>query len=648
MNILIPHSWLSEFIKTSATPQEIAEALSASGPTVERITKSGNDYVYEIETTTNRVDMMSIYGIAREAAVILPRFGYKTKLIHSRLDPIKSKSDLGITITNDPKLCKRILAVKLENVQLGESPGWLKDRLLKVEQRPLNNAIDITNYVMWELGHPIHAFDYDKINTKKIVVRSAKKGERLITLDDNKYKLNGGEVVFDDGTGKIIDLPGIMGTKNTVVSKDTKNVLLWIESVDPLKIRQASMGLNIRSQAAILNEKQVDPELGYPAILRTVELYKKITGCNTASKLVDIYPAPYTNKKVESDSSFINSQLGVELPKKEISNMLKDLGFEPNWRGNKLVTSVPSYRSHDINIKEDIVEEIARIYGYHNLKSELMQGELPKPDNNSLFEFENSVKQIIKGLGGVEVYTSSLVPKEFAATGALKLKNPLGVDKQYMRTSLMPSLIQAAAKNSGEKDPFHLFELANIYIATKSNLPSEQMILAGIIENEDYRVAKGIVEQLLNELNIEVNFVQKDSKMFIPNHRVSIQAKSKEIGQMGLNSKDSFYYEFNINALAQYSLQRSAYQPLAKYPAQIEDITLGIPERVKIGDVLSSIGNASVLINKVELRDVYKDNYTFRIWYQNPKKTLTDKEVKTVREGILSDVKRKFGATFQS
>jgi len=251
MNIQIPHNWLLDHLSTSATPTQIAKYLSLCGPSVERIETIEGEPVYDIEVTTNRVDSMSVNGIAREATVILPEFNIPAKLKPLPTFPkISNDQPLDIKIVNDPTLCHRILAIKLANIKLGPSPKWLQKRLLQVGQRPLNNIIDITNYVMWEIGHPVHAFDYDKFTKKTIIVREAKPGETFTTLDKVKRTLKGGEVIYDDGTGQIIDLPGIMGTFNTVINDQTQNVLLWIESNDPIKIRQASMNLALRSQAA--------------------------------------------------------------------------------------------------------------------------------------------------------------------------------------------------------------------------------------------------------------------------------------------------------------------------------------------------------------------------------------------------------------
>lgn len=644
MNILIPHSWLSEFLDTNAKPAKIAECLSLCGPSVEKLEKAGDDWVYDVEVTTNRVDMMSVYGIAREAAVILPQFGYKAKLKKLRFPSPETGKGLDIKIVNNTALCKRILAIKLGNVELGSSPFWLASRLSKVGQRPLNNAIDITNYVMWEIGHPIHVFDYDRIKNKKILVRVAKKGEKLVTLDGEKYTLNGGEVVFDDGAGEIIDLPGIMGTANTVVTPKTKNVLLWIESIDPVRIRQASMDLAIRSQAAILNEKQVDPELGLPAILRAIELFRQVTNATPGSQLVDIYPLPYKVKKISSSKEFIDQRLGVNISKGEIKKILAGLEFEANWAGDNLRVGVPSFRAHDVTIPEDIIEEVARIYGYHNLPSKLMQGAIPDLAPDTPFDFEIKLKNILKGWGGIEVYTLSMVSKDSVEKSALKLINPLGAESEYLRTSLKPSLVQAANQNSGEKEPFHLFEIANVYLPKKVSLPEEKMVLAGIFSNYDYRGAKGIIESMLTELNIKAGFVQKDYKDFLPNQRVEINENSRTLGQFGTLESGYIYYEFEVEYLRAAARVVSAFKPLPKYPAQIEDITLVLPERTRVGEVIQSIISTSKLIQNIELTDIYEDFYTFRLWYQHPKKTLTDKEVEEIRNKLLKGVKKKYGA----
>jgi len=418
------------------------------------------------------------------------------------------------------------------------------------------------------------------------------------------------------------------------------------------------MGLAIRSQAAILNEKRVDPELGMPAILKAIELYQKITHGRPASRLVDLYPAPYKEQKIKTTKSFIVERLGTDVTKDKIKKILYRLEFSTSVKGDTLEVKVPSFRAHDVTIPEDIVEEVARIYGYHNLPSELMKGSIPDTltglpaQAGAPFDFEMKVRNILKGSGGVEVYTLSMVPKKFIEKNALRLKNPLGTDSEYMRNSLMPSLVQAARHNSGETEPFHLFEMANVYLPRRvpsGTLPEEKMTLAGILANYNYREAKGIIESLLEELNIDATFNQGDRKDFLPSQRLEIKAKGRVLGQFGvLEDRDYIYYEFDMGHLRDVSSPVATYKPIPKYPAQIEDITFVLPERTKLGVVLQSIKSASKLIQKIELTDIYEDSYTFRIWYQDPKKTLTDKEVESIRNKLLREVKKKFGATLKS
>ena len=641
MDIKIPDSWLREFLETKATPKKVAKYVSLSGASIEKIDKVEGDFVYNVEVTTNRVDMASVYGLAREAATILSRLGKGAKLKKGTTKLKEGVKDLDITIKNDPKLCKRILAIKLEGVKVAPSPNYLQERLRKVNQRPLNNAIDITNYVMWELGHPIHVFDYDRLKEKKIVVRTAKKGESLITLDGKLHKLLGGEVVFDNGRGEIIDLPGIMGTKNSVVTQSTKNILLWIESVDPIKIRQASMNLGIRSQAAVLNEKSVDPELGLSAITRAVELFQKISGAKVASKLVDIYPNPEKPKKLLVDSLFIQERLGIDIKTAEIKKILEDLGFNTKVSGKKLLITPPSFRAHDVQIPEDIVEEVARIYGYHNLPSKLMTGRLPKSVHNLTFDFEMKIKNILSGFGGMEVYTLSLVPK---TEGVLSLKNPLGEDTKYLRTSLLPSLVDAAEQNLGEKSPFFLFETANVYLPRKGNLPNEKLTLAAIFSNYSYRQAKGILEAFLEKINTGANFKAEDKSPFATSKRVEIVTKKGNVGQFGVLEKNNhIYFEMDMEKLAK-SVNTVSFTSIPQYPAQIEDTTLSLPEKTRVGDIIELIV-AQPQVAEAKLTDIFKSDHTIRIWYQDSKKTLTDKEVEKIRKALLSRLQARFGVS---
>ena len=258
MNILVPDSWLREYLDTNANPTQIKDCLSLCGPSVEKVVKQGNDYIYHIEITSNRVDMASILGFAGEAMAILPRFGIKARFRENitlvwrdiRIKP-KKEFPLHVTISN-PNLCPRFAAIILENIKMGDSPAIIRDRLTKSGIRPLSNVVDVSNYLMRLFGQPVHTFDYDKIKHAVMIMRESKKGEKIATLDGKTFTLPGGDIIVEDGDGRLIDLCGIMGGENSCVSAETKRVLLFVQTYDPIHIRRTSMVLSQRTEASSL------------------------------------------------------------------------------------------------------------------------------------------------------------------------------------------------------------------------------------------------------------------------------------------------------------------------------------------------------------------------------------------------------------
>lgn len=646
MDILIPDSWLKDFLDTNATPKEIAKYLSLSGPSVEKVTKEKDDFIYHAEITTNRVDSVSVYGFAREASAILPRFGKKAKL---KTLKFKSKYNFFdkvkyLDVTVDTNLCSRFGAVLIRNVKVKDSPQFIKDRLLKIGLRPINNIVDISNYIMHELGQPLHTFDYDKIGNSKMILRESKKGEKITTLDKKTFVLPGGDIVIEDGEGKLIDLCGIMGASNSMVENNTKNVLLFVQTYNPQRIRKTSMNLAQKSEASILFEKDLDSQNVTIALKRSIDLFEKITEGKAENLILDIYPTPHKEKSVKVDLAFINKCLETNLSQKDVNEILIPLGFTPKWQVNLLTLLVPSFRAKDINIPEDVVEEIARIYGYHKLNSRLMAGELPDKPINPPFDFEDKLKDALCGFGGVEIYTLSLIPKPFADKNALKLINPLGKDSEYLRTSMLYSLKNAAKQNIGSKEPFHIFEIANVYIPQKGNLPNEKMMLSGIFSDYDYTFAKGIIEALLESVKIDYLFEIEDKKDFLPSRRLKILSGKNQIGEFGmLDEEKLIYYEFDTELLRKFKKSFNTFKNPPKYPAQIEDLTFSLPQRTKIGEVIDNIRKTDNQITNIRLIDQYNNFFTFRVWYQNKQKTLNNNDVELLRNKIKAKIKEKFG-----
>src|ERR1035437_8584236 len=368
MNIKILDSWLKEYVNTKATPQKIGELLSLSSVSVERIEAYGNDFTYDIEVTTNRPDLMSVVGLARETATVLNQNGIAAKLLEPKLNkPQDPKTNL-IEINSDPNLVNRLCAIIMD-VKIGKSPKEITDRLESSGTRSLNNLIDVTNYVMKTIGHPSHVFDFDRLNTKTLTIREAKNGEAIKTLDDKDYYLNGGEIVAVNDKNEIVDLLGIMGLANSVVTEKTKRILFFINNNNPFKIRKASMALGIRTEAAVINEKNLDSELAYNALLYGIEIFKKIADGKIVSDIIDIYPNKIKEHSIEVTISKINQVIGVDIDPGKALEALSSLGFKAKILSGKIKLEVPSFRINDVEIEEDVIEEIARIFGYHNLPS---------------------------------------------------------------------------------------------------------------------------------------------------------------------------------------------------------------------------------------------------------------------------------------
>ncbi len=643
MNIRIVDSWLRELLATGATSKEIARELSLASVSVERIEKIDNDEVYDIEVTTNRPDLMSVRAIAREAGAVLEKPSAKFKDIKIPQAP-NANISFPIEIINDPKLVNRIMAVVME-VEIGDSPKEIKERLERSGIRSLNNLIDVTNYVMREIGHPCHVFDYDLLNTKKMIIRESKNGEELTTLDGKKYRLLGGDIVADNGSGEIIDLLGVMGTKNSVVQNTTKRILFFLDNNNPKKIRNTSMNLGIRTEAAIINEKGIDPELMTDAFNRGVELYEKIAKGKVISKTLDIYPNKSKTNTIKISVKKINKIIGVEVPVAKSIDILEKLGFKVKRSGEILEVNVPTIRASEVLIQEDIIEEIARVYGYHKLPS-IIPGFLNNKNTPYLntFNLEQRVKNALKYWGFTEVFTYSLISEELfdgPIEKAVKIKNPLSSDMNYLRNSLVPSLLQVLEENKS-RESIKIFELSNTYHKT-SDLPSEKLMLSGIIKRKDisFFEVKGILENVFEDLGIK-NYKFKNRQ---DARGANINLGTDNLGYIEILNTNIVDFELSFEILLKHATNKKVYKPLAKFPPIVEDITFVLGEEINTEDVIEEIKLQSFLITQVSLKDQFENAKTFHIIYQAPDKNLTNEEVGEIRLQIIKSISEKFKAT---
>ena len=597
MQILIPDSWLREFIETNATPKQIQTALSLCGPSVDRLHKKGNDFVYDIEVTTNRVDMMSVQGIAFECMAILPRFGYKTKLInnpYAKKVNLRTKAKVDyLQVKVDPKLCSRFSAVLIENVKVGESPKIIKERLKLCGLRSLNSVIDISNYLMLEMGQPVHTFDYDKIAGHKMILRESKKGESLITLDGKKHILPGGDIVIEDGDKRLIDLCGIMGGLNSAVDENTKNVLLFVQVYEPTHIRRTSMSLAHRTDAGVLFEKGLAVENVLPTLEKGIKMFGGIE-----DRVLDLLYVSEKLTVVKLNSpitEFVNTRLGTNLKFSEISNILKSLEFKVI---SEYEVEVPWIRKNDISIPEDLVEEVARIYGYHNISPVLMSGKLPKPSFDKTFYWESKIKYALKYWGYTDTYTYSLVDKD----SGLKLNNPLSSEWTYLRTNLTNSHLKIISDNLGRVLELNFFEIANVY------LPQEELHLVLSTTNKDRVLFKGILESLEKELGTTISYK-------VQSHATCLTC------------------EINLADIFQNATTIKQYHSISKFSPIIEDINIMLSGNYK--DLVNKIKSVSPLINNIEFIEKYGDKLTLRITYHDKNKQLSNEDIASFREILI-------------
>lgn len=666
MNILIPDSWLREYLKTDAKPADIQRCMSLCGPSIERTATIGNDIIYDIEVTTNRVDSYSVYGIAREAAAILPEFGFRATLtpLDTKFPKAKTLPKLDIRITDPDKLCRRILAIKISNVTLAPSPKWMRERLEKVGQRPLNNIIDITNYVMWETGLTSHAFDYDRLTKKSILVRKANKGERLLTLDFKRHTLRGGELVFDDGTGIIIDLPSIMGTSNSVITNSTKNVLLLVESADPEIIRYGSMGLGIRTQAATINEKGPDVEGAYTSITRVAKLATEITGGKPGSTLFDLYPNKQKPARVSVSHEKLSSYLGTAIEPKRVISILSNLGFTASKKDNMYHVTPPSWRMTDCQIPEDVIEEVARVYGYHNISARLPEGEPPIVLPNPTLMWEEELKIRLRDWGFTELVTYSMLSEEqmnawsFDKSKAYKISNPLSSEWVYLRPKLWPGILAALKQNANAASDLRLFELGMVYEYQEAGLPKERPALAVVLTGHKFTEAKGLAESIFELVGIPfpVGKEQKHLTLHSWNDQVrlllgdygSVSEVNREfLSTLGITTPVTFLSLY-LDTIIEHAHPEKIYTPVPLHPPIIEDLSFIVPEKFAIGPLIAALKTVHPLVSNVELLDVHENSRTLHITYQDPKKNLAGEEVAPIRSKLIDAATKKFGISLKT
>jgi len=656
------------------------------------------DQIFDAEITTNRPDALGMIGFAREASVITgEKFLYnkKSRITNqeSRIKSGKLGKDKKLMVRiEDKKLCPRYLTIVMDSVKVKDSPWWMRKRLMAAGVRSINNIVDITNYVMLEYGQPMHAFDYDKLQflkhktqntkhkfqTKKIIIRHAKNGENIKALDGNSYKLSEKDLVIADAE-KLIAVAGVMGGEETAVDENTRTIILESANFDPLSVRKTSRSLNLYSDSSARFEKGLSVELPYPALLRAVELVQDLAGGEIASEIIDQKTKKYQPITVNFNPESAERFLGIKISLSKIKKILTGLGFEIKQvgRSKNLKAIVPYWRDKDIEAEIDLVEEIARIYGYHNLPSKLPAGEIPETKKDWKFHWENEIKNILVGAGMAEVYSYSFISEKLIKdcglnlNNHLKLLNPLNKDLEYMRCSLISSLLKIAAENQKIKDKFKIFEIANVYFPKrKDKLPDEKLRLTGIFvgnnkEEKMFFEAKGAIELMLKKVGVaKLEFKKPSGKVnfWDQNKTAEIIFNGETLGNVGIIEREILSrlkikknvaaFDFDFEKLVQYMTDKKVYSPLPKYPAIELDLSVVLDKKITWREIKEAVEKADKkLIKKLELFDVYeggklpggKKSAAFRITCRADERTLKDKEAEKIQEKVIKILEGNFG-----
>ncbi|MDP3900002.1 MAG: phenylalanine--tRNA ligase subunit beta [bacterium] len=636
-----------------------------------------DDVIFDIDnkSMTHRPDLWSHYGLARDISVWLDK---PLKVYpQSALEVAKSNKVLSVDV-QDQKICPRYMAITIDGIEIKPSAEKIQNRLRACGMRPINNVVDITNYVMLEIGQPTHAFDTKKIG-QKISIRLAKQNEAITTLDGEKRKLAKEMLLITNGQEPVA-IAGVMGAGNSEIDGATTSITLESANFDAVSIRKTSQKLGLRTESSQRYEKSLDPNLCAEALQRIFELIKKsCPQARVVSHLVDIHKFKLNQGPIEVDVEWLQKKIGSQIPSNKAAEILQNLGFTVSG-DKKLIVKVPTWRAtKDISIPEDIIEEVARIYGYNNIKSEMPMVKMEAPEKNVELNFRNKIKDILVQAGLSETYNYAFVNEAqvkklgLESDFYIKLANPLTNEHTLLRRNLIPHLIQNVVTNQRNFAVIKLFEIGNIFISeekelrkdnkTKEKLPKQKMILGLVYARsekevgENFKKLKGVIEFLAKELDLEFQFTTSVSgaTLHLNNAAVgSLRIIDKQTAKKNGLKTDAVVAELEISPMLEL-LKTKTYSPKNKYPDLIRDLAFVIDEKVLYNDIRAEIMKVNKLIRDVEVFDIYigdkiavgKKNIAMHITFASQEKTLTGEEVDNVQKKIVVNLNKKFNASLR-
>lgn len=674
----ISYNWLKDYVKHNLSAKELSEKLTNAGLVVDKIITIDNDFCLDIEVTSNRPDCLGFIGIAREVAavtrseLIMPDVDYTT--INEEIKDITS-----VTI-EDKELCPRYSARIIKNVNIRPSPKWLQKRINTIGLRPVNNVVDITNYVLMEFGQPLHAFDFDKLSGNKIIVRQALNGEIMVAIDGSKCKLTSDMLVIAD-SNKPVAVAGVIGGKDTEVSDTTKNILLESAFFEPGSVRRTSRKLGIMTDSSYRFERRVDPDCVNLASKRAARLIKEIAGGEIVRGVIDQNYLKDKKICVTLRVPRLNSLLGIHIKKDLVKDILNRLHFKIITETDMSITvEVPSFRG-DVYREIDLIEEVARLYGYDNIPT---KGNIRiKPIRENKYDIiVERTKNLISGFGFSEVVTDSIVGRSqsqlntiWSDNGNIKIMNPIRQDEDILRKTLMHNLLRVKKHNQNYGiEKTQIYELSKIYLPTPKGtdandmMPEEKECLC-ILGEEGFLSLKGVVEAILSHLHITHRLECIPYKFDLFNSRKSaeLRLQGKVLGYIGELSREKVnshnfrttpcITELDFNLLVDMANLKSSYQKIPSFPSIIRDLAVVSDEHIPWSEIRGCIESLKLnYVSNIEFFDEYRSEHigkgkksiAFRLIFNAKDRTLKSEEIDVIQEKILENLKNSLGINIRT
>ncbi len=644
------YKWLQSYFDTTLPPaEELERGIIFHSFEVEGVESKGDDRLLDIKVLPDRAhDCLCHYGIAGEVGAIfnLPKRDKSSDYGDFKTDFVGEKPERSLAVKiDDSELCRRYIGRVIENISVGESPDWLKERLENIGQRSINNIVDATNYVMFDLGQPLHAFDADKV-VGDITVRLARRGDKITTLDGKEIDLAGNILVIADETGPLA-IAGIKGGNRAEVDQNTKNIILEAANFHPVNIRRTSSAVGIRTDASKRFENELSPEVAAPAIDNLTNLIYQIAGGESlkVGDKIDVYPSPVSNNIIETNSEKINDSLGIIVPEEKIESILSSLDIKFTREGDKLRLVVPARRI-DLEGVENIVEEVGRIYGYEKIPAKLLPGSFTQEEKEATKRYRviSKVRETLAKQGFSEVYGYT-----FAEKGEIEVANPLANNKPFLRTNLSTWLKDRLAFNLQhvlfDTEPVKIFEIGRVFKKENNQIKESTSFIFSVAQ-------KGIKQKIGDNVNRELMSAKdalcRELKLTIcPPSDTLVQID--EMGnfsyaqiETSLDDLVGLTGKFVDPDLNQFISPATLYKKVSLYPRIIRDIALFVPETVDPSEVISLIKENSgpLLAQDPVLFDVFikenKKSLAFRLVFQSYEKTLSDEEVNQAMDGLIA------------